>query len=94
MLQSSMSIYPSQLESQIIKTASFSEQTMFADKYPSTFSPQMETIVYILLQVFFSNIPQICWGILDHVPRLDQLHASENIWIISTEVYIPKILLI
>ena len=37
-------VYLSLAESQIIKTASFSEQTMFADKYPSIFSPQMEAV--------------------------------------------------
>ena len=30
------------------------EQIMFKDKYPSTFSPQMEAIVFIILQIFFA----------------------------------------
>ena len=31
------------------KTVSFEEQKMSKDKYPSIFSPQMETIVFIIL---------------------------------------------
>ena len=34
------------------KTVSFSEQIMSKDKYPSIFLPQMETIVFIILQIF------------------------------------------
>ena len=32
---------------------SYEEQIMSKDKYPSIFSPQMETIVFIVLQIFF-----------------------------------------
>ena len=28
---------------------------MFKDKYPKIFSPQMEAIVFIILQIFFST---------------------------------------
>ena len=35
------------LELRSQKTVRFSEQIMSADKYPSIFSPQMETIVYL-----------------------------------------------
>ena len=31
------------------------EQIMSKDKYPSIFSPQMETIVFIILQIFFAT---------------------------------------
>ena len=32
---------------------SYEEQIMFKDKYPSIFSPQMEAIVFIIIQNFF-----------------------------------------
>ena len=35
------------------KTVSYEEQIFSKDKYPSIFSPQMETIVFIILQIFF-----------------------------------------
>ena len=34
------------------------EQKMSKDKYPSTFSPQMEAIVFIILQIFFATREQ------------------------------------
>ena len=34
---------------------SFEEQIMSKDKYPSIFSPQMETIVFIILQIFLAT---------------------------------------
>ena len=34
------------------KTVSYEEQIMSKDKYPSLFSPQMATIVFIILQIF------------------------------------------
>ena len=34
---------------------SFEEQIMSKDKYPSTFSCQMETIVFIMLHIFFAT---------------------------------------
>ena len=34
------------------KTVSYEEQIMSKDKYPSIFSPQMATIVFIILQIF------------------------------------------
>ena len=34
---------------------SFQEQIMSKDKYPSIFSPQMEAIVFIILQIFFAT---------------------------------------
>ena len=65
---------------------------MSKDKYPSIFSPQMEAIVFIILQIFFAmhsfeNIigeySQIflsfSWGILAHLTRLNQSHVSKNI---------------
>ena len=32
----------------------YEEQMMSKDKYPSIFSPQMEAIVFIILQIFFA----------------------------------------
>ena len=37
------------------KIVSFEEQTMSKDKYPSIFSAQMETIVFIILQIFYET---------------------------------------
>ena len=34
---------------------SYEEQIMSKDKYPSIFSPQMEAIVFIVLQIFFAT---------------------------------------
>ena len=74
---------------------SYEEQIMSKDKYPSIFSPQMEAIVFIILQMFYATLavlkiveyprifPRFSWGIFAHVTRLDQSRVSENIlWII------------
>ena len=37
------------------KTVSYAEQIMSKDKYPSIFLPQMATIVFIILQIFFTT---------------------------------------
>ena len=37
------------------KTVSYEEQITSKDKYPSIFSPQMTTIVFIILQIFFTT---------------------------------------
>ena len=37
------------------KTVSYEEQIMSKDKYPSIFSPQMEAIVFIILQIFYAT---------------------------------------
>ena len=70
---------------------SYEEKIMSKDKYPSIFSPQMETIVFIILQIFYATravlkigeypriFPSFSWGIFAHVTRLNQLRTSENI---------------
>ena len=46
------------------KTVSYEEQIMPKDKYPSIFSPQMATIVFIILQIVFRNARSFeNWGI-------------------------------
>ena len=64
---------------------------MSKDKYPNIISPQMETIVFVILQIFFATdavlkireysqiFPSFSWGIFGHETCLDQLCASENI---------------
>ena len=62
---------------------------MFKDKYPSIFSPQMETIVFIILLLhnarsfenwgIFLAIPQFQLGIFGHMTCLDQSRASKKI---------------
>ena len=73
------------------KTVRFKEQIMSKDKYPSIFSPQMEAIVFIILQIFFATravlkigvysriFPSFGWGIFRHLMRLDQSRTSEKI---------------
>ena len=34
---------------------SYEEQIMSKDKYPKIFSPEMEAIVFIILQIFFAT---------------------------------------
>ena len=71
----------------------FSESVQIMSKYqyPSIVSPQMEAIVFIILQIFFETraalkigeysriFPSFSWGIFGHVTRLDQSCASEKI---------------
>ena len=64
---------------------------MSKDKYPSIFSPQMETIVFIILQIFYATravlkiggysriSPSFSWGIIGYVTCLDQSRVSEKI---------------
>ena len=67
---------------------------MSMDKHPRMFSPQMETFVFIILEIYYATrailkigeypriFPSFSWGIFAHVTRLDQSRASENIrWI-------------
>ena len=73
------------------KTVSYEEQIMSKDKYPNIFSPQMVTIVLIILQIFFATravlkigeyswiFHSFSWGIFGHVTCLDQLHVSKKI---------------
>ena len=81
------------LERSLRKTVSYEEQIMSKDKYPrSIFSPQMATIVFIILQIFFAMhavlkigeysriFPSFSWGIFGHVTCLDQSCMSKKIW--------------
>ena len=64
---------------------------MSKDKYSKIFSPQMATIVFIILQIFFATravlkigehsrtFPIFNWGIFGHVTRLDQSAVSKKI---------------
>ena len=52
---------------------SYEEQIMSKDKYPSTFSPQMEVIVFIILQTFFAKHPLLKSG------NISQFSVG-NIW--------------
>ena len=66
-------------ERSLRKTVSYEKQIMSNDKYPSIFSPQMETIVFAILQIFFARravlkiaeyswtFPGFRWGIFVHV---------------------------
>ena len=70
---------------------SIEQQIMSKDNYLSIFSSQMETIVFIILQIFFPThtvlkigeyswiFPNFSRGMFGHVTCLDQLRASENI---------------
>ena len=67
----------------------FRECIMSKDKYPYMFSPQMEAIVFIILQIFFAALkigeysrtfPSFSWRIFGHVTSLDQLRTSRNVW--------------
>ena len=70
---------------------SIEEQIMSRDKYPSIFSSQMETVVFIIPQIFFATcavlkigehpgiFPNFSRGIFGHVTHLDQSRASKNI---------------
>ena len=89
-------------EQSSMKTASYEEQTMSEDKYLSIFSPQMEAIVFIILQIFFAMrtvlkigeysriFPSFSWGIFGQVMRLGQLRMSEKIWWIIVNNYSLK----
>jgi len=66
---------------------SFEEQILSKDKYPSIFSPQMETIAFIIIQIFFAMravlkieiFSSFSWEIFSHMMRLDQSGMSKNI---------------
>ena len=75
------------------KTVSFEEQNMSKDKYLSIFLPQMEAIMFIILQIFFTTCTVLKIGeysrifpsffsgrIFGHVTCLNQSRESESIW--------------
>ena len=49
------------------KTVSFEEEIMSKDKYPSIFSSQMETIVFIILQIFYATSAVLKIGIYSRI---------------------------
>ena len=51
------------------KTVSYEEQILFKDKYPSIFSPQMEAIVFIILQIVFATHAVLKLGIFSDIPQ-------------------------
>ena len=69
-----------------------SRNIMSKDKYPSIFSPQIGTIVFTILQIFYAThailkigvysriSPSFSCGIFGHVTCLDQSCTSEKIW--------------
>ena len=64
----------------------FEEQIMSKDKYPCIFSPQMEAIVFIILQIFFATRAVLKIGLYPRIfpsfrsrDALDQSRASESI---------------
>ena len=62
---------------------SYEEQIMSKDKYPSIFSPQMEAIVFTILQIFYATRAVLKIGeyprIFAHVTRLDQSRGAKII---------------
>ena len=56
---------------------SYEEQIMFKDKYPSIFSLQMEAIVCIILQIFFSQCAQF--------PKLGNIWSRDALRAIARE---------
>ena len=74
------------------ESVNYEEQIMSKDKYQSIYSPQMEAIILIILQIFFAMrtvlkireyppiFPGFSWGIFGHVMRLDQSHGSKKMW--------------
>ena len=47
---------------------SYEEQIISKDKYPSIFSPEMATIVFIILQIVFATRSVENWGIFSDIP--------------------------
>ena len=59
------------------ETVSYEEQIMSKDKYPSIFSPQMATIVFIILQISFSTRAVLRTGeYLTIIPRAQMGYES------------------
>ena len=58
---------------------SFEEQIMFKEKYPRIFSKSNGGYCVYYPSIILRNMRSFILGIIDHVTRLDQLRASENI---------------
>ena len=77
-------------ERSLRKTVSYEEQIMSKDKYPSIFLPQIEAVVFNILQIFSQHVQ--FWGIFGHMTCLNQSHASEKIcWIITCYILLLQI---
>ena len=80
------------LERSSRKTVSFENQNNVQEQISAHISPQMEVIVFTILQIFFATFavlkigeysrtfPSFSWRIFGHVTSLDQLCTSRNVW--------------
>ena len=68
---------------------SYEEQIMSKDKYPSIFSPQMEAIMFIILQIFFATRAVLKIGEYLTIRQVAQFnnheHALDMRWYIANE---------
>ena len=56
------------------KTVSYEEQIISKDKYPSIFSPQMESIVFIILEIFFAT--RVVLKIGEYLNNIEELSRN------------------
>ena len=69
------------------KTVSYEEQIMSKDKYPSIFSPQMATIVFIILRIFFATRAVLKIGEYSRLVYTTKVNSAfRACWLASSEV--------